>query len=50
MVHQSGRTALDRPDTVHRAHLRDILMDQFAVLQFGKCVRVLFHGARLLRR
>lgn len=41
---------MDRPDTVHRAHLRHLLVDQSVVLQLGKRVRVLFHCARLLRR
>lgn len=41
---------MDRPNTVHCADLRHVLVDQSAVLQLGKRVRVLFHRARLLRR
>lgn len=43
MVHQSARATLDRPNTVHRTNLRDILMDQFAVFQLGKRLHLLFH-------
>lgn len=49
MVHQSTRATLDRTNTVYRTYLRDILMDQFVVFQFGKRLHLLFHHSWLLR-
>lgn len=43
MVYKSARATLDRSNTIHRADLRDILVDQLIVFQLRKCLYILFH-------
>lgn len=40
---------MDSANSVHRADLRGVLVDIAAFLQRRGLLRVLFHGARLLR-
>lgn len=48
MVHKSPGAALDRPDTVHCADLRDVLVDKFALLQLGEYLHLLLLNSRCL--
>lgn len=48
MVHESSRAEMDRAHFVYRAHLRVLFLGQFAVLQQGKLLHLLFCDPRLL--
>lgn len=50
LVHKSPGAALDCKDFVHSAHIRHLFLDKPAVFQFGQCLRIFFHCARLLWR